>query len=85
MRFSSLPWISERTIGSSAKKAITPKQKKVTVLSVVGPARPTPFSASAAGAATSIMAQIERTTARVRFTPGNLAHGAGVRRHRAGG
>ena len=38
-----------RSAGST-KKAITPKQKKVTVLSVVGPARPTPFSASAAGA-----------------------------------
>ena len=32
---------------SRAKKPITPKQKKVTVLSVVGPVRPTPFSASA--------------------------------------
>ena len=31
------------TITRTAKNAITPKQKKVTVLSVVGPARPTPF------------------------------------------
>ena len=34
LRFSSLPWISDITIGRIAKKAITPKQKKVTVLSV---------------------------------------------------
>ncbi len=31
------------TITRTAKKTITPKQKKVTVLSVVGPASPTPF------------------------------------------
>ena len=67
------------TITRTAKKAITPKQKKVTVLSVVGPARPTPFSASAAGAPTSIRAQIESRAATVRFTAGNLPHPAGAR------
>src|SRR3954454_3448426 len=61
-------------ITSAAKKKITPKQKKVTVLSVVGPARPTPSSARAAGARTSIRAQIESSVAAVRFTGGNLAH-----------
>ncbi len=81
LRFSSLPWISDITIGSSAKKAITPKQKKVTVLSVVGPARPTPFSAIATGARTSIVARIETRVAAVRFTGENLAH----RRRRRGG
>lgn len=41
------------TVTRIAKKAITPKQKKVTVLSVVGPASPTPLSASASGAASN--------------------------------
>src|SRR5215213_3908571 len=67
-------------ITRKAKKAITPKQKKVTVLSVVGPARPTPFSARAAGAATSIRAQVESRAATVRFTGGNLPHRVGAGR-----
>ena len=74
LRFSSLPWISDMTTTRTTKKPITPKQKKVTVLSVVGPARPTPLSASAVGAATSIRARNEISAARVRFTAGNLAH-----------
>ena len=72
LRFSSRPWISDITITRTAKKTITPKQKKVTVLSVVGPARPTPFSASAAGAATRIRARIETSGC-----DGPL-HGAGI-------
>ncbi len=68
LRFSRRPWISESTITRAAKKAITPKQKKVTVLSVTGPASPTPSLASAIGAATSIKAQIESRAAAVRFT-----------------
>ena len=79
MRFSSLPWISDITITRATKKAITPKQKKVTVLSVVGPARPTPFSAIAAGAATIIRATIESSAVAVRFTRGNLPHQSPVR------
>ena len=65
---------------AAAKKPITPKQKKVTVLSVVGPARPTPFSASAAGAASEQQARPRRARRRDqdaregRLTPGNLAH-----------
>ncbi len=78
LRFSSLPWISDITIGRIAKKAITPKQKKVTVLSVVGPARPTPLSAIAPGASSNIVARIEASMAAARFTGGNLAHGGGV-------
>src|SRR5262249_24746490 len=61
-----------------AKKAITPKQKKVTVLSSVGPARPTPLSAIAAGAARRDRAQIESRATAVRFTGGNLAYGSGI-------
>lgn len=65
----------------AAKKAITPKQKKVTVLSVVGPARPTPSSAIAAGARTIIRAQIETRNAAVRFTGWKSSgpRGVGVR------
>jgi len=68
----------------TAKKAITPKQKKVTVLSVVGPARPTPFSARAAGAATSSIVSAVESAAAARekregdFTSENLAHGGAV-------
>jgi undecaprenyl-diphosphatase len=78
LRLSSLPWISDITIGIRAKKAITPKQKKVTILSSVGPARPTPFSAIAAGAKTSIVVRAETRAAAVRFTGGNLAHPDGA-------
>ena len=48
--------IRERTITSAAKKMMTPKQKKVTVLSVIGPASPVPVAAIAAGAARSAAA-----------------------------
>src|SRR5664279_131097 len=64
--------MSDITTTRTMKKAITPKQKKVTVLSVVGPARPTPLSASAAGAAISIVARTETSAAAVLFTGGNL-------------
>ncbi len=81
-------WNRDRTITRIAKKAITPKQKKVTVLSVVGPARPTPFSASAKGAASSVESSAARRAAAIpvrregAFTPGNLAHPDGANRLR---
>jgi len=72
------------TVTRIAKKAITPKQKKVTVLSVVGPASPTPLSARANGAGSSSessAAQVAAPTLVVRegvFTLGNLAQEAGA-------
>ena len=47
----------------TAKKPITPKQKNVTVLSVVGPASPTPFSAKAAGTASSSIVSAAKSAA----------------------
>ena len=58
------------------KNAITPKQKKVTVLSEALPARPSPFSANAIGAATNIVVRAIRKRAAARFTRGNLSHRA---------
>src|SRR5680860_382468 len=67
------------TMTRMAKKAITPKQKKVTVLSVVGPARPTPSSARAAGTASSSIVSAASSAAPMELvregivTPCNLA------------
>lgn len=72
------------TVTRIAKKAITPKQKKVTVLSVVGPASPTPLSARANGTASSSKssaAQIAARTVAERagiLTLGNLAQETGA-------
>ena len=48
------------------KKAITPKQKKVIILSSVRPARPTPSAAIAAGAATRRTSAIRAERAAIR-------------------
>jgi hypothetical protein len=58
------------------KNAITPKQKKVTVWSEAFPISPSPLSAKAIGAATSIVVRAIRKRAVARFTPGNLSHPA---------
>ena len=72
------------TVTRIAKKRITPKQKKVTVLSVVGPASPTPLSARASGAAKSSASSAVPSAARTvaervgNLTPGNLAQETGA-------
>jgi len=72
------------TVTRIAKKAITPKQKKVTVLSVVGPASPTPLSPRASGAASNNESRAAQSAAAMlagregAFTFGNLAQETGA-------